>query len=47
MKPGLIDANDTITDDATRQFLDRYLDQFETWVAKFVQPHADTQPGQA
>ena len=31
-KPGLIDENDDITDDTTREFLEGYLARFEAWI---------------
>jgi chromate reductase len=31
-KPGLIDENDDITDDTTREFLQAYLDRFAAWI---------------
>ena len=31
-KPGLIDENDDITDDTTREFLQGYLDRFAAWI---------------
>ena len=31
-KPGLIDDNDDITDDTTREFLEGYLARFEGWI---------------
>jgi chromate reductase, NAD(P)H dehydrogenase (quinone) len=31
-KPGLIDENDDITDDTTREFLQGYLTRFEAWI---------------
>jgi chromate reductase len=37
-KPGLIDANDVITDEGTRGFLKSFLDQFATLVAKLGAP---------
>jgi chromate reductase len=37
-KPGLIDANDVITDEGTRGFLKSFLDQFAALVAKLAAP---------
>ena len=37
-KPGLIDDNDTVTDQGTRGFLKGFLDQFTALVARFAQP---------
>jgi len=37
-KPGLIDANDVVTDEGTRTFLQSFLDQFAALVARFVAP---------
>ena len=33
-KPGLIDENNDITDDTTREFLEGYLARFEAWIAQ-------------
>ena len=35
-KPGLIDADDTVTDESTRGFLRSFLDQFAALVARFA-----------
>jgi chromate reductase len=32
MKPGLIDENDDVTDDTTREFLQGYLARFAAWI---------------
>jgi chromate reductase len=32
MKPGLIDENDDVTDDTTREFLQGYLARFAVWI---------------
>jgi chromate reductase len=37
-KPGLIDANDVVTDESTRGFLKSFLDQFAALVAKLAEP---------
>jgi chromate reductase, NAD(P)H dehydrogenase (quinone) len=37
-KPGLIEANGAITDESTRKFLNGFVDQFATLVARFVGP---------
>jgi chromate reductase len=37
-KPGLIDADGTITDESTRGFLKSFLDQFAGLVARFATP---------
>jgi chromate reductase len=36
-RPGLIDGNDDITDDATREFLKGYLDRFAAWIDQVAQ----------
>jgi chromate reductase len=36
-KPGLIDENDDITDDATRDFLKGYLGRFAAWIDQVTQ----------
>jgi chromate reductase, NAD(P)H dehydrogenase (quinone) len=38
-KPGLIDADGGIADESTRKFLQGFVDQFATLVARFVDPH--------
>jgi chromate reductase len=38
-KPGLIDADGAITDESTRKFLQGFVDQFATLVARFADPH--------
>jgi chromate reductase len=38
-KPGLIDADGAIADDSTRKFLQGFVDQFATLVARFADPH--------
>jgi chromate reductase len=37
-KPGLIDGDDAIADDSTRKFLQGFIDQFGTLVARFADP---------
>jgi chromate reductase len=37
-KPGLIDADGAITDESTRKFLNAFIDQFATLVARFADP---------
>jgi len=37
-KPGLIDADGNIADDGTRKFLQAFIDQFATLLARFAQP---------
>jgi chromate reductase len=37
-KPGLIDANDVVTDESTRGFLKSFLDLFAALVAKLAEP---------
>jgi chromate reductase, NAD(P)H dehydrogenase (quinone) len=37
-KPGLIDAEGNIADDSTRKFLQAFIDQLATLVARFAQP---------
>jgi chromate reductase len=37
-KPGLIDDNDTVTDEGTRAYLKAYVDQFVALVARFAVP---------
>jgi chromate reductase len=37
-KPGLIDADDTVTDESTRGFLKGFLGQFAALVARFATP---------
>jgi len=37
-KPGLIDADNNVTDDSTRAFLKGFLDQFAALVARFAVP---------
>jgi chromate reductase len=37
-KPGLIDADNTVTDESTRGFLKSFLDQFAALVARFASP---------
>jgi chromate reductase len=37
-KPGLIDADGGIADDSTRKFLQGFVDQFATLVARFADP---------
>jgi chromate reductase len=38
-KPGLIDADGAIADESTRKFLQGFVDQFATLVARFADPH--------
>ncbi len=38
-KPGLIDAGGAIADESTRKFLQGFVDQFATLVARFADPH--------
>jgi chromate reductase len=38
-KPGLIDADGAIADESTRKFLQSFVDQFATLVARFADPH--------
>jgi chromate reductase len=38
-KPGLIDADGAIEDESTRKFLQGFVDQFATLVARFADPH--------
>jgi len=38
-KPGLIDADGAVADDSTRKFLQGFVDQFATLVARFADPH--------
>lgn len=38
-KPGLVDADDGITDESIGKFLNGFVDQFATLVARFVDPH--------
>jgi chromate reductase len=37
-KPGLIDDNQTVTDEGTREFLKSFIDQFVALVARFAAP---------
>jgi chromate reductase, NAD(P)H dehydrogenase (quinone) len=37
-KPGLVDADDAITDDGTRKFLHSFVDQLASHVARFADP---------
>jgi len=37
-KPGLIDADNTVTDESTRGFLKSFLDQFAALVSRFASP---------
>jgi hypothetical protein len=34
----MIDENDLITDDRTREFLSKWVDAFVTWIGKFAVP---------
>jgi chromate reductase, NAD(P)H dehydrogenase (quinone) len=36
LKPGLINENDTVTDEGTRKFLQAFIDQFATLVARLA-----------
>ncbi len=38
-KPGLIDGDGAVTDESTRKFLQGFVDQFATLVARFGDPH--------
>ncbi len=38
LKPGLIDADGAITDESTRKFLNGFIDQFATLVARLADP---------
>jgi len=38
-KPGLIDADGAIADESTRKFLQGFVDQFATLLARFADPH--------
>jgi len=38
LKPGLIDDNDNVTDEATRGFLKTFVDQFTALVTRFTSP---------
>ncbi len=38
-KPGLVDADGSITDESTRKFLNGFVDQFATLVARLADPH--------
>ena len=42
-KPGLIDENDDITDDTTREFLQAYLDRFAAWIDQVSRPELEKQ----
>jgi chromate reductase, NAD(P)H dehydrogenase (quinone) len=42
-KPGLIDENDDITDDTTREFLQGYLDRFAAWIDQVSRPELEKQ----
>ena len=35
-KPGMLGADDTVTDEATRGFLTSFIDQFAALVARFA-----------
>ena len=41
-KPGLIDDNDNIADEATRDFLQGYLTRFDAWIDQVAQYEAKT-----
>jgi len=38
LKPGMIDADDLITDERTREFLLKWVDAFVTWIGRFAVP---------
>src|SRR3569623_3513712 len=38
LKPGMIDENDLITDERTREFLLKWVDAFVGWIGKFAVP---------
>jgi chromate reductase, NAD(P)H dehydrogenase (quinone) len=42
-KPGLIDENDDITDDTTREFLEGWLARFESWIGQVSKREATEQ----
>jgi len=42
-KPGLIDDNDDISDDTTREFLQGYLDRFAAWIDQVSKPELEEQ----
>jgi chromate reductase, NAD(P)H dehydrogenase (quinone) len=39
LKPGVVDANGTITDESTRAFLNAFVDQFAAFVARLSLAH--------
>jgi chromate reductase len=38
LKPGMIDDNHLITDERTREFLNRWLDAYVAWIGRFAAP---------
>lgn len=38
LKPGMIDENDLITDERTREFLSRWVEAFVSWIGTFAAP---------
>jgi chromate reductase len=38
LKPGLIDENHLITDERTRDFLNRWVDAYVSWIGRFAAP---------